>query len=114
VNIPNIQLCSSCHKPLTSISYNKIIQEAEQTKRELTELKAKQQEGFKEMQEKMKAQQEHIEGLVKLALKQSFRVIEQEVAVKPPPYVEDAANKTPQELLLKLKEKGYTTFAFEK
>lgn len=41
-NIPNTQLCSSCHKPLTSISYNKIIQEAEERKKELEWLRQEQ------------------------------------------------------------------------
>ena len=81
--------------------------DAELTKKELAELKAKQLEGFKEMQEQ-------IESLRKLALKQSFRAIEAEVAAKPPPYIEDAGKKSLPELLFQLKEKGYTTFAFEK
>jgi hypothetical protein len=43
VNIPDTQLCSSCHKPLTSVSYNKIMEEAEQTKGELEQLRQEQQ-----------------------------------------------------------------------
>lgn len=35
VNIPNTQFCSSCHRPLSLISINKIMEETEQTKREL-------------------------------------------------------------------------------
>ena len=43
VNIPDSQFCSSCHKPLTSVSYNKIMQEAEASKKKMQELEAKQE-----------------------------------------------------------------------
>jgi hypothetical protein len=38
VNIPDSQLCSSCYKPPTSVSYNKIMQEAEESKKKLQEI----------------------------------------------------------------------------
>jgi integrase len=42
VNTPDSQFCSSCHKPLTSVSYNKIMQEAERTKGELEQMRQEQ------------------------------------------------------------------------
>jgi integrase len=43
VNIPDSQFCSSCHKPLTSISMNAVMKDAEESKNKIKELAAKQE-----------------------------------------------------------------------
>jgi hypothetical protein len=42
-NIPGTQLCISCHRPITQLSYDRVIKETENMKKELEEFKAKQQ-----------------------------------------------------------------------
>jgi hypothetical protein len=41
VNVPNSQFCSSCHRPITPISYDAIMREAENNKRKLEETEKK-------------------------------------------------------------------------
>jgi integrase len=43
VNIPGTQFCSSCHKPLTSVSMDAIMKEAEERKKELEQMRQDQQ-----------------------------------------------------------------------
>jgi hypothetical protein len=99
---PNKRDAKFCANPkcgfvLSFEAHTETIKAAEETKKRVADL------------------EEKVESLRKLALKQSFRVIEKEVESNPlPPYIEDATNKTPLELLHELKERGYTTFAFEK
>jgi integrase/recombinase XerD len=77
-NKPDSKFCVKCKFVLSFDLFNEVTNEAEETKKKLAKLEAQQQERFKEMQEQ-------IESLRKLALKQSFRVIEQEVAANPRP-----------------------------
>jgi integrase len=41
VNVPNAQLCSSCHRPISKVSYDTIIREAENNKKKLEETEKK-------------------------------------------------------------------------
>jgi len=50
-NIPDSQFCSSCHKPVTVISYQKVMEEAEQTRQEFKAMKEEHQRTIKEMQQ---------------------------------------------------------------
>jgi|SRR5687768_9142559 len=43
VNIPGIQFCSSCHKPLASVSVDAIMKEAEERKKEIEQMQQNQQ-----------------------------------------------------------------------
>jgi hypothetical protein len=44
VNVPGTtQLCTSCHRPISTVPYDTIIREAENLRKELVELKAQQQ-----------------------------------------------------------------------
>jgi integrase len=43
VNIPGTQLCSSCGRPITPTSYQKVMEEAEESKKKMKELEAKQE-----------------------------------------------------------------------
>jgi integrase len=43
-NLPDTQLCSSCGRPISSITYDAVVRESENTRRELEELKASQDE----------------------------------------------------------------------
>ena len=104
-NKPDSKFCTKCKFVLSFDAFNETTKEAEETKKELAELKAKQEEGFKEMEEK-------IESLRKLALRQSFRVIEKEVEANPPPYIEGAEKMTVHEVLFELQKRGCNTLAF--
>jgi hypothetical protein len=42
-NIPGTQFCSSCSKPVTAVSYQKVFVEAEKTKKEFQQLKVQQE-----------------------------------------------------------------------
>jgi integrase/recombinase XerD len=41
VNVPNTQFCSSCSRPITTISYDSAAKDAEKTRKEMDEMKAK-------------------------------------------------------------------------
>jgi hypothetical protein len=105
-NKPDSKFCVKCKFVLSFDLFNEVTNEAEETKKKLAKLEAQQQERFKEMQEQ-------IESLRKLALKQSFRIIEQEVAANPPPYIEGAEKMTVHEVLLELQKRGCNTLAFD-
>jgi hypothetical protein len=110
VNIPNSQFCSSCHKPLSLISYNKVIEEAEQTKKELAELKAKQEEAIRkeeqreydmeDMQEKLKAVQEQLNGGLLDMFLSHLKIYEPELAQ----YLKDKKDKN-EKISIKEEEK---------
>jgi integrase len=102
-NKPDARFCINCQMVLTYDAYTDAKNEAEETKKKLAQLEAQQQERFKEMQEQ-------IESLHKLALKQSFRVIEQKVAANPPPYIEGADKMTAAEVLYEMKKRGCNTW----
>jgi hypothetical protein len=101
-NTPESKFCVKCKFVLSFDLYNESINEAEQNKRELAELKAQQQEQFKEMQEK-------IESLRELSWKKAFRVLELEEKAKrlPPPYIENADKMNLPEILVELSDRGY-------
>jgi hypothetical protein len=73
-------------------SMNEATNEAEETKKKLTEM------------------QEQIQNLSKLVLKKSFEVIENEVEANPLPYIEGADKMTVQEVLFELQKRGYNTW----
>ena len=49
-DIPGTQFCSSCNKPVTAISYQKMIAEAEETKKEFQQLKVQQEINSNQLQ----------------------------------------------------------------
>jgi hypothetical protein len=59
VNVPNAQLCSSCHRPISKVSYDTIIREAENNKKKLEETENKLAELF---ESRLKQFQESIEA----------------------------------------------------
>jgi predicted transcriptional regulator len=102
-NKPDSKFCVQCKFVLSFNAFNEVTNEAEETKKKLVQLEVQQQEQFKQMQEKM-------DNLRRLALKQAFRVIENEVESNPVPYIEGAENMTTQEALYELQKKGVTTW----
>jgi site-specific recombinase XerD len=54
INVPDAQFCSSCNKPLSIISYDKIAKEAEQQKRELQEIRTQQEGQAETMRDMMR------------------------------------------------------------
>ena len=102
-NKPDAKFCTKCKFVLSFDAFNEVTNEAEETKKKLAELESQQQERFKEMEEKM-------ESLRKIALKQSFRVIEKEVEANPIPYIEGADKMTAAEVLYEMQKRGVTTW----
>jgi hypothetical protein len=39
INVPGTQLCTSCHRPISAVSYDTITREAENTKKEIEAIK---------------------------------------------------------------------------
>ena len=93
-NKPEAKFCANpkCGFVLTHEANREREKEVEETKRRLAEL------------------EEKMESLRKIAIKQSFRVIEKEVEANPIPYIEGADKMTPQEILYEMQKRGVTTW----
>jgi hypothetical protein len=69
-NIPDSQFCSSCRRPISIVSMNKLMQESDRTKQELQEMKAREAQNVKlatelgaELMKAVQAIQEHVSNL---------------------------------------------------